>query len=93
MKKRKYTDLMGQTVDFFVTATQGRRSKYFGSRRGVVVKVDWGIRKGFKGVRVRLALGKHLLVLPKELKLMNHGCGVLEGNEIRPLDAWLQYSK
>jgi hypothetical protein len=101
--KRTHSDLIGEVVHFFCTAESGRRAKYNGSRTGVVVSVDAGPRKGFRGVRVRMGgsftsngqvsyvTPVHINLLPKELQLANHGCGVLENGKVRPLAAWLAY--
>jgi hypothetical protein len=102
--KRTHIDLIGEVVHFFCTAESGRRAKYNGGRNGVVVSVNSGPRKGFRGVRVRIGgsftslsgvksyvTPVHISLTPKELQLTNHGCGVLENGVVRPLAAWLAY--
>lgn len=98
---KDYGKLIGKEVAFFISDGFGRRSGKYGSRRGTVVSVDAGIRKGFRSVRVRM--GGHFTspngvrcwldytyckVYRKELSMINHYCGVIEGSRVVPLVAW-----
>jgi len=99
----KYNELIGKTVRFCITEATGRRSSYYGARQGLIVSVDAGPRKGFVSVRVRIGSDEfirngwakpvHLKVLRKELSMLNHGCGVQEGERFVPLGAWLAVNK
>ena len=93
-----YEQLIGKEVAFFVADAVGRRSGYFGRRQGTVVSVDAGPRKGFRSLRVRIGSAEyirngwmqpvHLKVMRKELSMLNHATGVMEGISIVPLAAW-----
>jgi len=99
MNSKQYDKLIGSKVAFFISDATGRRSGYFGRRIGTVVGVDAGVRKGFRSVRVRLGSSKfiksgwakpvHIKVLRKELSLRNHNTGVMDGDAVIPLGAWL----
>jgi len=95
---KDYKQLIGKEVAFFVADAVGRRSGYFGRRQGTVVSVDAGPRKGFRSLRVRIGSAEyirngwmqpvHLKVMRKELSLLNHTTGVVEGTSVVPLGAW-----
>ena len=100
--EKTYNNLIGKKVRFCICEATGRRAKYYGTRQGEVVSVDAGVRKGFRSVRVRMG-GQftspngvlsylepvHIKVLRKELSMLNHPTGILEGSDMIPLTAWL----
>ena len=92
-------DLIGKDVVFFINGeTRGRKGLYHGTRKGRVVKVDTGPRKGFTGVTV-LYPPPHkelpdlnrvkLKITKEELCVTNHPSGVVWFGKLRPLMEWL----